>query len=313
MPDARPTIITCALTGGYHDKSTCPKLPEQPDEIVEQGVRAWEAGAAVLHVHARDPDGRNTTDREIFREIHTRLCSETDAIVQLTTGGGLSQTYEQRLSTVLLNPESASLNMGHVLFYMRDGRSLMLDNPREQIEWFAREMLARDVKPELEVYNPTMIEEAERLIDNGLLQPPFNVGLVLNAPGQSAARGDWRNLAYMVDRLPAGANANVIAIGRAQLPLTTMGIAMGLNVRVGLEDNVRYAKGEYARDNAQLVERAARLCRELQRPPATPAEAREILGTRGREAGEPPAPAVLVEEPVMAAPVVGSTGDEFGA
>ncbi|UGS36154.1 BKACE family enzyme [Capillimicrobium parvum] len=307
-----PPIITCALTGGYHDKATTPALPEQPEEIVEQGIAAWAAGAAVLHVHARDPDGRNTTDREIYREIHTRLCTETDAIVQLTTGGGLSQTYEQRLSTALLSPEMCSLNMGHVLFFTRDGRALMLDNPRAQIEWFAREMLDRGVKPELEVYNPTMLEEVERLVDAGLLQPPLNVGFVLGAPGQSAARGTWQNLCHAVSRLPAGANCSVIGIGRAQLPLTTMGLAMGLNIRVGLEDNVRYSRTEMARDNAQLVERAVRIARELQLRPATPSEAREILGTRGRSAGAVPEPLVADERPRNDPPLTAAAaGDEF--
>src|SRR5436190_6295263 len=313
MATDAPPIITCALTGGYHDKATTPALPEQPDEIVEQGIRAWEAGAAVLHVHAREPDGRNTTDKKIYREIHRRLCEETDAIVQLTTGGGLAQTYEQRLSTALINPEMCSLNMGFVLFFTRDGRALMLDNPRAQIEWFALEMRDRGVKPELEVYNPTMIEEVERLIDSGLLQPPFNIGLVLNAPGQGGARGTWRNLCHMVDRLPPGANCSVIGIGRSQLPLTTMGLAMGLNIRVGLEDNVRYGRDEMARDNAQLVERAVRIAEELQLRPATPDEARDILGTRGRSRGEIPAAVVADEPPINAAPAVGADGDEFSS
>ena len=240
-----PPIITCALTGGYHDKTTHPNLPEQPDEIVEQGIRAWEAGAAVLHVHARDPDGHNTMDKEIYREIHERLCAETDAIVQLTTGGGLAMSLDERLTTALLNPEMCSLNMGFVLFFQR-GRGMMLANPRPQIERYAQEMRERGVKPELELYNVTMLEEAERLIEAGLLTPPYNLSFVLNTPGQGAARGTWQNLADMARRLPEGANCNVIAIGRAQLPLTTMGLAMGLNVRVGLEDNIRYSRDELA-------------------------------------------------------------------
>ncbi|MFZ1994934.1 MAG: 3-keto-5-aminohexanoate cleavage protein [Solirubrobacteraceae bacterium] len=306
-------IITCALTGGYHSKAATPALPEQPDEIVAQGIAAWEAGAAVLHIHARDPDGRNTTDPEIYRDIQARLCEHTDAIVQLTTGAGLTQTYEQRLSTALLSPEMCSLNMGFVLFFTLDGRALMLDNPRAQIEWFAKEMLDRGVKPELEVYNATMLEEAERLIAAGLLPAPINIGLVLGAHGQGGAAGTWQNLCHAVERVPEGANVNVIAIGRAQLPLTTMGLAMGLNIRVGLEDNVRYSRSEMARDNAQLVARAVRIARELQLEPATPAQAREMLGTRGRPPGRPPAPVIDEEAPVNVAPAVARGGDEFSA
>ena len=301
-------IITCALTGGYHDKTTHPNLPEQPDEIVEQGIRAWEAGAAVLHVHARDPSGHNTMDKEIYREIHERLCSETDAIVQLTTGGGLAMGLDERLTTALLNPEMCSLNMGFVLFFQRD-RSMMLANPRPQIERYAREMRERGIKPELEVYNLTMLEEVERLIDAELLDPPYNVSFVLHSPGQGAARGTWQNLADMARRLPDGANCNVISMGRTQLPLTTMGLTMGFNVRVGLEDNVRYSKTELARDNAQLVERTARIARELQLAPATPDEAREMLGTRGRARGE--LPAVLVDEESFVVP--SPVEEEFSA
>jgi 3-keto-5-aminohexanoate cleavage enzyme len=287
-----PPIITCALTGGAASKSDWPALPEQPDEIVEQGIAAWRAGAAVLHIHARNPDGTNTTDISIYREIHSRLCAETDAIVQLSTGGGLDHSYEERIGTVLVNPEMCSLNMGFVMFFSRDGGGAMLANPRAQIQWFAREMIARGVKPEYEIYNITMLEELEHLADAGLAHEPLNVGLVLGTVSQGGARGTWQNLADMVRRAPAGANIDVIAIGRAQLPLTTMGLAMGLNVRVGLEDNVRYSRTEPAVDNAQLVERTVRIAKELQLRPATADEARERLGTRGRAPGAVPAPVV---------------------
>ena len=300
--DRSAPIITCALTGGAHSKADWPNLPEQPDDIVEQGIAAWKAGAAVLHIHARDPDGSNTTNREIYREIHSRLCAETDAIIQLTTGGGLDQTYEQRISTVLLSPEMCSLNMGFVLFFGRDGRGMMLSNPRSQIDWYAREMLARGVKPEYEIYNIAMIEELEHLVETGLAPEPLNLGVVLGTASQGGARGTWQNLVDTVRRAPAGANIDVIAIGRAQLPLTTMGLAMGLGVRVGLEDNVRYSRTELARDNAQLVERTVRIARELQLEPATPAEARERLGTRGREPRAVPAPIVEAETPVVQSP-----------
>src|SRR5215207_10230485 len=105
MATDAPPIITCALTGGYHDKATTPALPEQPDEIVEQGVAAWEAGAAVLHVHARNPDGSNTMDATIYGELHERLCAETDAVIQLTTGGSPRLSVEERITTVRLAPE----------------------------------------------------------------------------------------------------------------------------------------------------------------------------------------------------------------
>ena len=306
--ESRAPIITCALTGGYHSKTTCPALPEQPDEIVAQGVAAAEAGAAVLHVHARNPDGTNTNNIEIYRDVHARLCAETDAIVQLTTGGGLEHSYEERMVTALLSPEMCSLNMGFVLFFSPDGRPAMLDNPRPQIHWFMREMAERQISPEFEIYNITMIEEVERLSEEGLIFGPVNLGLVLNTASQGGARGTWQNLVDMVRRAPADANIDVIAIGRSQLPLTTMGLTMGLNVRVGLEDNIRYSRAADAVDNAQMVERIVRIARELQLEPATPAQARERLGTRGRDTGAVPTPVVEQETPVIEPPAKADLG-----
>jgi 3-keto-5-aminohexanoate cleavage enzyme len=292
-------IITCALTGGYHDKRANANLPEQPDEIVAAGVAAWRAGAAVLHIHARDARGHNTMDKDIYRTLHERLCAETDAIVQLTTGGGLAYSTDERLATALLSPEMCSLNMGNVLF-LKDGHEMMLANPRSEIARFAEEMLRRGVKPELEVYNDTMLDEIDVLLERGLLSEPLNVSLVLGTPSQGGARASWQNLTELARKVPPGANTTVIAMARSQLPLTTMGLAMGLNIRVGMEDNVRFNRDELVRDNAQLVERAVRIARELGREPASAAQAREVIGTRGRRPGHPPDPVLASEEPLTA-------------
>ena len=131
-------IITCALTGGIHGKEANPNLPEQPDEIVAQGIAAWRAGAAILHVHARTPDGSNTMDPAIYGELHQRLCAETDAIVQLTTGGSPVLPVKGRLNTVQLSPEMCSLNMGLLNFFIR-GEQVFFSNHRSDIERFARE------------------------------------------------------------------------------------------------------------------------------------------------------------------------------
>jgi 3-keto-5-aminohexanoate cleavage enzyme len=287
-------IITCALTGGIHGKEANPNLPEQPDEIVAQGVAAWRAGAAILHVHARNPDGSNTMARAIYGEVHQRLCAETDAVIQLTTGGSPVLPVNDRLTTVLLNPEMCSLNMGLLNFFIR-GERVFFSNHREDIERFAREMRRREVKPELEVYNMGMIEEAEHLIGTGLLEPPYLVNYVLHTPTQGGLRGTPVNLIEMSRRLPPGALCNVSSMGRSQLPITTIAIAMGLHARVGMEDNVYYRRGELVRENAQLVERTVRIARELQREPAGPADVRAALRLRGRTMGAlPPA---LVDDP----------------
>ncbi len=286
-------IITCALTGGIHGKEANPNLPEQPDEIVEQGVAAWRAGASVLHVHARKPDGANTMDPEIYSELHERLCAETDAVVQLTTGGSPVLPVEERLNTVLLSPEMCSLNMGLLNFFIR-GEQVFFANHRSDIERFAHAIASRNVKPELEVYNSAMLEEVAYLLGLGILEPPYTVNFVLHTPTQGGQRGTSKNLLDMVERLhdlPVSKEelrVNVTSMGPTQLPITTMGLAMGFNVRVGMEDNVFYRRGEPLENNAQLVERTVRISRELEREPASPDEAREALGLRGREPGRLP-------------------------
>jgi 3-keto-5-aminohexanoate cleavage enzyme len=282
-------IVTCALTGGIHGKEANENLPEQPDEIVAQGVAAWRAGAAILHVHARNPDGSNTMSPAIYGELHQRLCAETDAIVQLTTGGSPTLPVIERLNTVLIAPEMCSLNMGMLNFFIR-GQQVFFSNHRSDIVRFAEEMRARGVKPELEAYNEAMLEEAEYLISTGLLEPPYLVNCVLHTPTQGGLRGTPRNLMGMLDRMPPKSLVNVSSMGRTQLPITTMALALGLNVRVGMEDNVYYRRGELVENNARLVERTVRIARELEREIASPAEARAALGLRGRAPGETPAP-----------------------
>jgi len=288
-----PVIITCALTGGIHGKEANPNLPEQPDEIVTQGIAAWRAGAAVLHVHARNPDGSNTMNPAIYSELHERLCAETDAIIQLTTGGSPVLPVAERLNTVLLAPEMCSLNMGLLNFFIR-GEQVFFPNHRDDILHFAQEMRARSVKPEFEVYNSAMLEEVDYLLQQHIFEPPYAINFVLQTPTQGGQRGTPKNLLDMVERLhdlPTSLDTlrvTVSSMGRTQLPITTIGLAMGLNVRVGMEDNVLYRRGELVRENAQLVERAVRLARELGREPATPAQARQSLGLRGRDQGKVP-------------------------
>jgi len=290
MPDpSGKVIITCALTGGIHGKEANPNLPEQPDEIVAQGVAAWRAGAAILHVHARNPDGSNTMSPAIYGELHERLCAETDAIVQLTTGGSPTLSVAERLNTVLLAPEMCSLNLGLLNFFIR-GQQTFFSNHRSDIVRFAEEMRARGVKPELEAYNEAMLEEAEYLIGTGLLDPPYVVNCVLHTPTQGGLRGTPHNLMGMLNRMPPHSLVNVSSMGRTQLPITTMALTIGLNVRVGMEDNVYYRRGELVEHNARLVERTVRIACELEREIASPAEARVALGLRGRQPGQVPPP-----------------------
>jgi len=292
-PSTEPVVITCALTGGIHGKEANSALPEQPDEIVEQGVEAWRAGAAVLHVHARNPDGSNTMDAAIYSELHERLCAETDAVVQLTTGGSPRLSVEERITTVRLAPEMCSLNMGLLNFFIR-GEQVFFPNHRSDIERFAHEIRDREVRPELEVYSVAMLEEVDHLLGLEILEPPYAINLVLHTPTQGGQRGTPQNLVDAVARLgdlradPEDLQVTVSSMGPTQLPVTTIGLAMGLNVRVGMEDNVLLRSGAPVASNAQLVERTVRIAHDLDRRPATPEEARERFGLRGRAPGRLP-------------------------
>ncbi len=269
-------IITAALTGGIHGKEANPALPKQPDEIIKAAYDCYNAGAAIVHIHARDKDGKQTASKEIFAEINEGIRARCPLIVQNTTGGpGLP--IEQRITSLDAKPDSASLNCGSVVFFYRD-RELPFMNYRHEIEAFARAMLDRNIKPELEVYNPSMFIEVENLIAKKLLKPPYYINLVMGVNGMGGYAGTPENLLTMVRHLPHGSIFNVSGIGKYQLAMNTMSILSGGHVRTGLEDNVFYTKGVLAHSNAQLVERLARLSREFGREIASPQEAREILG-----------------------------------
>lgn len=271
-------IITAALTGGIHGKEANPALPEQPDEIIRDAVRCHDAGAAVVHLHARDRAGKGVADARIFREMNEGIRARCGVIIQNTTGGpGLP--IAERITSLDAAPEMASLNMGSVVFF-HEGRELPFINLRSEIEAFAAAMLERGIKPEMEVYNPSMFGEVDNLIKRGLLSKPYYINFVMGVGGMGGFPGTMKNLAMMIDTLPAGAVFNVSGIGRAQLPMNTMAILAGGHARTGLEDCVMYGRGEPAKSNAQLVERVARLARELGREIATPDEARSILGMK---------------------------------
>lgn len=269
-------IITAALTGGIHGKEANPALPEQPDEIIEEARACYNAGAAVVHLHARDAEGRGVGDPAIFTRLNTGIRERCPVVIQNTTGGpGIP--IEKRIQSLDAGPESASLNMGSVVFFYQ-GREIPFHNLRFEIEAFAAEMQKRKIRPELEVYNPSMFGEVRHLIDRGLLDRPWYVNFVMGVGGMGGYPGTPENLLTMIRHLPGGAIFNVTGIGTYQLTMNTMAILTGGHTRVGLEDNVYYRRGELATGNAQLVERVVRLARELGRDIASPAEARDMLG-----------------------------------
>lgn len=265
-----PLIITCAVVGAEVMRSDNPAVPYTPEEIAAEAVGAARAGAAMVHLHARRPDGSPTQDRETYRAIMDRIRAQSDVIVQCSTGGAVGMAPEERLQPVFLQPEMASLTTGTVNF----GAGVFW-NPPDLIEQFARTMREQGVVPEIEVFEPGMIENALRLVKQGILSLPLHFDFVIGGPGWIA--GTPRNLVHLAESIPPGCTWSVAGIGRHQLPLATMAVLMGGHVRVGFEDNIFYSKGVLASANAQLVERVIRIARELGREIATPEEARRIL------------------------------------
>lgn len=267
-------IITAALTGAEVSREQQPALPITPEEIAAAAEQCARAGASIVHVHARHADGRPTQDPAIYAEIIDKIRSRCDLIVQVSTGGAVGMTAAERLAPVTLRPEMATLSMGSVNF----GSEVFLNLPAD-MEAFALAMQEHGVKPEFEIFDAGMLDTLQRWLRKGLVAGPPHVDFVLGIPGAMA--GTPEALMYLKSQLQnfaANATWTVAGIGAAQLPLAALAIVLGGHVRVGFEDNVYYRKGELASSNAQLVERIARISREVDRPVATPAEARVMLG-----------------------------------
>ena len=272
-------IVTAALNGAFVTKAQNPAVPEQPEEIARAARECFDAGAAVVHVHARDEQGTPCGTREKSVEILAAVrgvCPEV--VVNLSTGGGANLSIEERVSCLDAEPEMATLNMGTLMRQSGPNAGEPFRNMTADIEAWAAKMQALRIKPEMECYSQSMYRDVRNLIAKGLVEPPYYVNFVLGMMHQGAIEATPETLSSMHQFLPEDTYFNVTATGAAQLPLTTMGMVMGGCVRVGLEDNIYYRRGEPARGNAQLVERTVRIARELDLEPATPDEARSILG-----------------------------------
>jgi len=272
-------FITAALTGGLIRKSANPNLPEQPDEIAKAAYDCYNEGAAIVHLHARDPEGNLSSDPKIYRTLHEKIRAKCDVIIQDTTGGGPNLTLDQRLASLEADPEMASLNMGTMIRLLESAKGTMQLNPPWEIERFAKAMLERNVKPEMEVYNPSMFRDVRNVIEKGLVKKPYYINLVIGINFQGGLDPTPESVLMMMDALPKteGVILNVSGIGRGQLHLTTLGMLLGTNVRVGMEDNIYYGKGVLVQSNAQFVARTVRLARELGYDIASAEETRKIL------------------------------------
>ncbi len=275
----KKVILTVATTGAIHGKDANPNLPEQPEEIARQVAACEELGASIAHVHGRNEHGEN--DAAKLQEVNDAIRAHCDdIIIQNTTGG--QAPYENRVAGIRTDPhpEMASLDMGP---FKRD-KHIITNHTRNNIERLAVEMQAKGIKPEMEVFNSGQLAEVQRLIDEGMIEEPPYINLIF---GGSFTPARPRNLLNMVDNLPDGAEFNVLAVGPHQLPLTTMAVFLGGHIRVGMEDNLYYRRGEKAQSNQQLVARTVEILDRLDRELATPDEAREMLGMPKKRVEQP--------------------------
>jgi len=281
---ARKVIITVALTGAFHGKETNPSLPEQPEEIATAAYEAYLAGASIAHIHARDKDGKSTNDPKIFSEINRLVREKCPIIIQNSTApaivpGSVAEDGLKVLDAEVL-PEMCSLDCSLIATSWKDS-TFIFEWTRAFIIDAARRMQALNIKPELEVFNPTSIEEVVNYVyPEGVLDDPLSISFVMGMDrnSQQAMAYSTENLIHLINKVPKGSHYSALAIGKHQLQGSVMTMLMGGNIRVGFEDNVYYKKGVLAESNAQLVKRVADMAIELGIEVATPEEARAILG-----------------------------------
>lgn len=267
------TIITVATTGAFPTKEHNPAIPLTPAEIADDVVDCWKAGAAIAHLHMRDENGKGTMDKARFAETVARIRDRCDIILNLTTSGDLNATDETRMAHIIeLKPELASYDAGS----MNWGHNALFINHPHFLEKLGQTMVENGIRPEIEVFDAGMYYNAAYYMKQGVIKAPGYFQFVLGAPGGTAATVE--NLVYLKSLLPADAIWSALGIGAAHLPILFATIALGGHVRVGMEDNVLYAKGRLAKSNAEFVERAGRLIHEANRDVATPADARALLG-----------------------------------
>jgi 3-keto-5-aminohexanoate cleavage enzyme len=268
-------ILTAAVTGSRPTKEMNAAVPYSPTEIAQAAVECCQAGAAIVHIHVRDPEtGRPDFRIELFQEVMDRVRAECDVILNLTTSGLFLRgpdLIEKRLEPVALRPEICSLDIGSLNFSDR-----VFENPPEWGRAAAERMRQYGVKPEIEVFDVGHIHQARSLIEEGLVDPPPLFQLCMGVKWGIEATAE--NLLFLRSKLPPETRWSVLGVGRAQLPMAALAIVLGGNVRVGFEDNLYLHPGVLAESNAQLVERVVDLARMLEREPATPDEARQLLG-----------------------------------
>lgn len=296
-------IITAAITGSIHTPTMSPHLPITPERIIEEILAVHEAGGTVCHVHVRNPEtGQPIADLDLFREIAGSVKSKCDIILCITTGGGMGMSTAERVSPVTaLKPELASFNAGSINFalfpvlekikewkhewepaYLGMSEDFIFPNTFKTLREFSEAFNDTETLPELEVYDAGMINNIAHLIARGYLRKPIYIQFVMGVLG--GITPSPQNLMFLIDyakRLIGDFEFSVCVAGRAQFPICTLSLLLGGHVRVGLEDNLYLEKGRMAKSNAEQVAKIIRIGRELGIEPATPAEAREMMGLKG--------------------------------
>jgi uncharacterized protein (DUF849 family) len=288
----RKVIVTIAPTGGMASKKQSPHIPTQPQEIADDVYRCYNAGASVVAVHARRPDDEATCDAATYRSINEKIRAKCDIIVNNSTGGGINGDmvrqgsngyweimWEERLKGLEAGAEMCTLDPTTIIANF-GGKEILMNTAPSRCRELAQRMKEKGIKPEWEVFSPThLLQDVSALLKAGYDEPPYFINFVLGADRgfQGAMPYSPKILQSMVDLMPEGAIFNVSAIGIAQLNAALQSLLLGGPVRVGLEDNLYYAQGQLA-TNVQLVERIVRIIRDLGMEPATPAEARQIIG-----------------------------------
>jgi uncharacterized protein (DUF849 family) len=306
MANGRKVVITCAVTGAIHTPSMSPYLPITPDEIVKDALAAAEAGAAVLHLHARNPEnGRPDQTPEAFARFLPRIKQQTNAVINITSGGSPFMTVEERVKpAATFKPEVASLNMGSINFalhhlldrykefkydwekpFLESTRDLVFRNSFKDIEYILRTCSGNDTRFEFECYDIAHLYNLRYFLDRGLVKPPLFIQSVFGILGGIGVHPeDVMHMRRTADRLFGDKYQwSVLGAGRNQLPIAAMAAAMGGNVRVGLEDSLWIGKGKLATSNADQVRMARQILEGLGLEIATPDEAREILSLKGAD------------------------------
>ena len=307
MAKARKVIITCAITGSIHTPSMSPYLPVTPDEIAEAALAAAEAGATILHLHARDPeDGRPSQDPALFQQFLPRIKQACEAVINITTGGGPGMTVEERLRPAFeLKPEVASLNMGSMNFglfpmlgrfkefkhdweraHLENSRDFVFKNTYKDIEHILTSCRGNGTRFEFECYDIGHLYNLAHFLDRGVVEPPLFVQSVFGILGGIGPHPeDLMHMRRTADRLFGDAYQwSILGAGRNQIPLATIGAAMGANVRVGLEDSLWAGPGTLAKSNAEQVRLIRQVLEGMSLEVASPADARDMLALKGGDA-----------------------------